>query len=82
VFSCEEKFEHWNMKISEGKLRQAICVEDKEHVLQLNGRNIPFVDSVMYLGVILNRRMWRLRIKRTAAMAQVTIHKKLFPIQK
>jgi hypothetical protein len=38
--------------------------------LQLNGRNIPFVNSVKYLGVIFDRRMtWRLHIEKIAAKA-------------
>jgi hypothetical protein len=39
-------------------------------ILQLNGRNIPFVNSVKYLGVIFDRRMtWRPHIEQTAAKA-------------
>jgi hypothetical protein len=38
--------------------------------LQLNGRNIPLVNSVKYLGVIFDRRkIWRLHIEKTAAKA-------------
>jgi hypothetical protein len=38
--------------------------------LQLNGRNIPFVNIVQYLGVIFDRRMtWRLHIEKIAAKA-------------
>jgi hypothetical protein len=38
--------------------------------LQLNGRNIPFVNSVIYLGVIFDRRItWRLHIEKPAAKA-------------
>jgi hypothetical protein len=37
---------------------------------QLNGRDIPFVNNVTYLGVTFDRRMaWRLHIERTAAKA-------------
>jgi hypothetical protein len=33
--------------------------------LQLNGRNIPFVNSVIYIGVVFDRRMiWRPHIKK------------------
>jgi hypothetical protein len=36
--------------------------------LQLNGRNIPFVNSVKYLGVIFDRKMtWRPHIEIIAA---------------
>jgi hypothetical protein len=38
--------------------------------LTLNGRNIPFVNSVKYLGVIFYKRMtWRLHIEMTEAKA-------------
>jgi hypothetical protein len=38
--------------------------------LQLNGRNISFVNSVKYLGVIFDSRMtWRLNIEKIAAKA-------------
>jgi ABC-type transporter MlaC component len=38
--------------------------------LQLNGRNILFVNSVKYLGIIFDRRMtWRLHIQKIAAKA-------------
>jgi hypothetical protein len=34
----------------------------------VNGRNIPFVDHVKYLGVILHKRItWRLHIEMTEA---------------
>jgi hypothetical protein len=37
---------------------------------QLNGRNIPYENSVKYLGVTFDRRMaWRLHIEKTAAKA-------------
>jgi hypothetical protein len=67
-----------------GKFRRSISLEDleiyfsrrlrvPEDVLQLNGRNIPFVDNVTYLGVTFGRRMtWKLHIKRTAAQVLVT----------
>jgi hypothetical protein len=38
--------------------------------LQLNGRNIPFVNNVKHLGVIFDRGIkWRLHIEKTAAKA-------------
>jgi hypothetical protein len=41
-----------------------------EDVLQLNGRDIPFVNKATYLGVTLDRRMtWRHHIERTVAKA-------------
>jgi hypothetical protein len=37
-------------------------------LLKLNGRDIPFVNNVTYLGVIFKRRMtWRHHVERTAA---------------
>jgi hypothetical protein len=68
--------ERWNMKINEGKT-QAICFSRRltvaEDVLQLNGRNIPFVNNVTYLDVIFDRSVtWRLHIERTAAKALAT----------
>jgi hypothetical protein len=36
----------------------------------LNGRNIPFVNNVKYLGVIFDKRMtWRLHIEKIEAKA-------------
>jgi hypothetical protein len=37
--------------------------------LQLNGRNIPLVNSAKYLGVIFDRLTWRLHIEKTSAKA-------------
>jgi hypothetical protein len=61
--------ENWNIKINE-RNTQAIYFSRRrrtpENQLQLNGRNIPFVNSAKYLGVIFDRRMtWRLHIERT-----------------
>jgi hypothetical protein len=63
--------QRWNIKINEGR-SQAIYFSRRSRMpeddLQLNGRNIPFVNSVKYLGVTFDRRMtWRLHIKKTAA---------------
>jgi hypothetical protein len=39
-----------------------------ESCLTLNGRNIPFVNSAKYLGVIFDKRVtWRLHIEMTYA---------------
>jgi hypothetical protein len=59
--------------INEGKT-QAIYFSRRRRMpeddLQLNGRNIPFVNSVKYLGAIFDRKMtWRLHIEKTAAKA-------------
>jgi hypothetical protein len=41
-----------------------------EGVLQLNLRNIPFVNNVKYLDVIFDRRVkWMLHIERTVSKA-------------
>jgi hypothetical protein len=63
----------WNIKINEGK-SQAIYFSRRRRMpeddLQLNGRNVPFVNSVKYLDVIFGRRMtWRVHIEKTAAKA-------------
>jgi hypothetical protein len=65
--------QRWNIKINEGKT-QAIYFSKRCRMpgddLQLNGRNIPFVNSIKYVGVIFDRRMtWRLHIEKTAAKA-------------
>jgi hypothetical protein len=65
--------ERWNIKINEGKT-QAIYFSKRRRVLedvhQLNGRDIPFVNNVTYLGVTFDRMMtWRLHIERTVAKA-------------
>jgi hypothetical protein len=70
--------QRWNIKINEGNT-QAIYFARRHRMprdaVQLNGRNIPFVNSVKYLGVIFDRRMtWRLHIEKTAAKALGTIH--------
>jgi hypothetical protein len=41
-----------------------------ESLLTLNGRNIPFVNNVKYLGVIFDKRItWRLHIEKAEAKA-------------
>jgi hypothetical protein len=59
--------ERWNVKINEDKT-QAIYFSHQrrppDSLLTLNGRNIPFVNSVKYLGVIFDKKMtWRLYIE-------------------
>jgi hypothetical protein len=68
--------ERWNIKIDEGKT-QAIYVSRSlrvlEDVLQLKGRNIPFVYNEKCLGFIFDRMIrWRLHIENTAAKALAT----------
>jgi hypothetical protein len=65
-----------NIKIKEGKT-QAMYFSRRlrvpEDILQLNGRDIPFVNNVTCLGVTFDRRMtWRLNIERTVAKALYT----------
>jgi hypothetical protein len=48
------------------------------YYVQLNGREIPFVNTVTYLGVTFDRRMtWRRHIERTVAKPFAHIHKGL-----
>jgi hypothetical protein len=59
--------ERWNIKINEDKTR-AIYFSHQQRppnsLLMLNGQNIPFVNSVKYLGIIFYKRItWRLQIE-------------------
>jgi hypothetical protein len=61
----------WNIKINEDKT-QAIYFSRKhrpvETCLGFNGRNIPFVNQVKYLGVVFDRKItWRLHIEMMEA---------------
>jgi hypothetical protein len=63
----------WNINVNQGKT-QAVYFSRRltvpDDVLQLNGRDIPFVCNVNYLGVTFNSRMaWRHHIERTVAKA-------------
>jgi hypothetical protein len=52
--------ERWNIKINEDKTRGIYFSHSRrppESLLSLNGRNIPFVNSAKYLGVIFDRRL-------------------------
>jgi hypothetical protein len=71
--SLESRCERWNIKINEDKT-QAICFchrrRPAEAHLTLNGRNIPFVNQVKYLGVIVDKRItWRFHIEMIEAKA-------------
>jgi hypothetical protein len=73
VEAIETWCEHWNIKINEEKT-QAIYFSHRirapESLLTLNGRNIPFVNNVKYLGVIFHKRItWRLHIEMIEAKA-------------
>jgi hypothetical protein len=65
--SMETWCEHWNVKINEEKTQGIyFCHRRRPHesCLTLNWRNILFVNSVKYLGVIFNKRVtWRLHIE-------------------
>jgi hypothetical protein len=55
---------HWNTKINEDKTRAIYFTRrnrSPDSLPKLNGRNIPFVNSVKYLGVLFDKRTtWRL----------------------
>jgi hypothetical protein len=73
VSSMETWCERWNMKINENK-RQRIYFShsrrpSKSH-LTLNGRNIPFANSVKYRGVIFDKKVtWKLHMEMIEAKA-------------
>jgi hypothetical protein len=71
--SMEAWCERWNIKINEDKT-QGIYFSHSLRLpvsrLTLNGRDIPFVNSIKYLGVIFNKKItWRLHIRRIEAKA-------------
>jgi hypothetical protein len=52
--------EHWNIKISGDKTRAMYLSQRSrppDYLLTLNGRNIPFVNSIKYLGVIFDKKI-------------------------
>jgi hypothetical protein len=60
--------QRWNKKINEGKIQAIYFPKKPGDGLRLNGRIIPFVNSVKYLGVIFDRKMtWRLHSEKPAA---------------
>jgi hypothetical protein len=63
----------WNIKINEDKTRAFYFTRRNrppDSLLKLNGQNIPFVNSVKYLGVLFDKRMtWRLHIQMIEAKA-------------
>ncbi|PNF41415.1 hypothetical protein B7P43_G14387 [Cryptotermes secundus] len=71
--SMETWCERWNIKINEDKTRGVYFSRGRrppESCLTLNGRNIPFVNSAKYLGVIFDKRVtWRLHIEMIEAKA-------------
>jgi hypothetical protein len=65
-----------NIKISEDETR-AIYFAHRSRalysLLTLNGQNIPFVNSIKYLAVIIDKRMtWRLHIEMIEPKAFIT----------
>jgi hypothetical protein len=56
---------HWNIKINEEKTRAVYFshkIRPPESPLTLNGQNIPFINSVKYFGVIIDKKLtWRLQ---------------------
>jgi hypothetical protein len=67
----ETRSERWNIKINEVKTQGIYFSRSRrppESHLTLNGRNIPFVNSAKYLGVIFDRKVtWRLHIEMIEA---------------
>jgi hypothetical protein len=65
--------ERWNTDTNEGKCKTinfSRRIRFPDDVLQLNGRDIPFVNNVTYLGVTFDRRMTlRRHMERTATKA-------------
>jgi hypothetical protein len=63
--------ERWNIKIDEDNPRGIYFSRSRrppESHLALNGRDIPFVNSAKYLGVIFDRKVtWRLYIEMVEA---------------
>jgi hypothetical protein len=59
--------ELWNIKINEDKTRAIYFshrIRTPESLLTLHGRNIPFVYSIIYLGVIFDKKItWRPHIE-------------------
>jgi hypothetical protein len=66
-------YERWNIKINEDKTRAIYFTHQNrppDSLLMLDGRNIPFVNRVKYLGVISDKRItWRLHIEMIEAKA-------------
>jgi hypothetical protein len=65
--------ERWKIKINEDKTQTIYFSHRRrppESLLTLNGRNIPFVNSVKYLGVIFDKKLtWRLHIEMNEVKA-------------
>jgi hypothetical protein len=71
--SMETWCKRWNIKIildkTQGIYFSCSCLPAESH-LTLNGRNIPFVNSLEYLGVVFDKKFtWRLHIVMIENMA-------------
>jgi hypothetical protein len=77
--SMETWCERWNFKINEDKTRRIYFSRSRrppESHLTINGRDIPFVISAKYLGVLFDRKItWRLHIEMIEAKAFRTFMK-------
>jgi hypothetical protein len=77
---------HWNIKLNEDKTWAIYFTRRNrppDSRLKLNGRNIPFVNSVKYLGVLLDKKItWMFHIQMIEAKAFRTFFSNIFPIQK
>jgi hypothetical protein len=69
----ESWYERWNIKINEDKTQGIYFPHSRRPPvshLTLNRRNIPFVNSAKYLGVIIDKRVtWRLHLEMIEAKA-------------
>jgi hypothetical protein len=75
--SMETWCERWNVQINEEKTREIYISRNRgppDSHLTLNGRNILFVNSAKYLGVIFDKNVtWRLHIEMIEAKAFSTL---------
>jgi hypothetical protein len=82
--AIETWFERWNIKISEDKTQViyfSYRIRPPEVHLTLNGRNVPFVHHVTYVGVIFDKRItWRLHIEMIEAKAFRTFIRMCQPV--
>jgi hypothetical protein len=78
--------ERWNIKTNEDKTRAIYFTHRNrppDSLPTLNGWNIPFINSVKYLGVIFDKRMtWRLHMEMIEAKAFRTFIRMYSRIQK
>jgi hypothetical protein len=65
--------ERWNIKINEDKTQEIYFSHSRRPPvsrLTLNGKDIPFVNNIKYLGVIFDKKItWRLHIEMIEAKA-------------